>query len=364
MKKILFYASSNEFGGAERYLLQILTGISRSKYQPVLVTENRALGAKISANMPELKYECISGMLGWAGFLRLLFFDRPDAVHFNMHVPFSCVIPIIFTAVLKVPAISATVHSVDVTDSKYPFVKPIKKNIAKNVLKMIGSFICVSKDSKKRFSENYGISPDKITVIYNGIAPENTDQQKHPGIQAAAGSGAVVGTVSRLIKNKGIEVMLNAFRMMTDSREDVSFLVVGGGRLRLAFMQQAADLGLTGRINFTGHVEDVHPFLDMMDVFVMPSLSESMPFSLMEAMSAGKPVIATDVGGVKELVFQNESGLLVPPNDPKEMFRAILALLNDPDRAVSIGNKAKERIYRDFSLSDTLSATERFFDRG
>lgn len=328
MKKILFYTDSKEFGGAENYLSVVLGRLPQNRFTPVF-----------------------SGPIGPLRFAVLLQREKPDIVHFNLPVSFSCVIPLLTCRCFKKLKVTATIHSVDTPSSRIPFLGQIKKMIALRTLRRVQSFICVSQKSKEAFCKNYGIDPEKIVVVYNGIdVPEN------------AGTTAqtfAAGTVSRLVKKKGLEVLIESFSKLS---EDKKLLIVGDGPLRDKFIKLAKDLGLKDRVIFAGHQKEILPFLLAMDVFVMPSLSESMPFALMEAMAAGRACVSTDVGGVKELIIDGQNGILVPPGDPDKLCDAISLLSGNRDKLSSLGKAAKKTIEENFSIGSMMRGTEQFFD--
>ena len=117
--------------------------------------------------------------------------------------------------------------------------------------------------------------------------------------------------------------------------------LVGGGSTRAQLAQQAGELGLEDRIEFVGEVPDVLPYLQKADVFVLPSLYEGMPYTLMEAMAAGRAVVATDVAGNRDLVRHGETGLLVPPGQARGLASAILSLVSAPDVRARLGMAAQ-----------------------
>ena len=130
----------------------------------------------------------------------------------------------------------------------------------------------------------------------------------------------------------------------------------------MALEGHAATIGPAGRIRFTGTVADVRPLLAAMDVFVLPSWAEGMSNALMEAMAAGRPVVATAVGGNTELVSDGRTGVLVPPGDPGAIARAVGDLLRDPDRATRLGAAARDDVTRRFGARARVAELERLYE--
>lgn len=162
------------------------------------------------------------------------------------------------------------------------------------------------------------------------------------GVNAGA---LLVGIVARLAPIKDHTTFLEAAFDLRKSRLDVQFLIVGDGELRSALEQEASSLGLDGCAHFLGWQRELEPIYADLDLAVLSSLNEGTPVSLIEAMAAGLPVVATKVGGIPELVADGKTGLLVPPKDPMAMSRAMETLLGDPERRRQMGRLGREAVY-------------------
>jgi glycosyltransferase involved in cell wall biosynthesis len=135
---------------------------------------------------------------------------------------------------------------------------------------------------------------------------------------------------------------------------DVVFLLAGDGPRRTMLEQEAAELGVTERIVFLGARDDIPVLLETCDVFALPSLNEGLPLTVLEAMAARRPVIATSVGGIPEVVLDGETGILVPPADPHALAVGIRSLLADPTRARHLALAGQQRGRREFSVSSMV----------
>ncbi len=334
MKKILFYSGSKESGGAEHYLSVISSRIPRDRYLPVR-----------ASNLDPLR------------FFFLLKREKPDLVHFNLGLPIHCAANLLVSGLFKGVKVTATVHSVAAQCSRFPFLSRLKKLIALASLRGVQRFICVSHNSKETFCCNYGISPDKVAVIYNGV--------DIPADSALGTSGGtvVIGTVCRLVKNKGLEILLKAFSLLLKDLPCARLLLVGDGPKRRELERMSKQLGIANKVTFAGYAKNIAPLLYSMDIFVMPSLSESLPFSLLEAMAAERAVISTDVGGIKELVTDRINGLLVSANDEKALSQAMLLLSSDPKKRSPLGQAAKRTVSEKFLSRTMMILTEHFFDQ-
>jgi glycosyltransferase involved in cell wall biosynthesis len=138
--------------------------------------------------------------------------------------------------------------------------------------------------------------------------------------------------------------------------------VVGDGPLRQALEEKARALRLNGTVRFLGAVPNASSLLPHFDIFVLSSLWEGMSNSLLEAMAAGKPVVATDAGGSPEVVIDGKTGILVPPNDPEALADAMLRLLADRELARSLGEAGRVRVQSEFTLETMVARLEELYD--
>jgi glycosyltransferase involved in cell wall biosynthesis len=139
------------------------------------------------------------------------------------------------------------------------------------------------------------------------------------------------------------------------------FVLAGDGPERPALEAQARSLGIEGRVRFLGHRTDIPQLLAVSDLFVLPSLYEGLPLSVLEAMAAGKPVIATQIGGTSEVVTDGETGLLVKPRDSNALAAAIQRLLTDQDLANRLARSALDRVRHEFSSDVMVRRVSRIY---
>jgi glycosyltransferase involved in cell wall biosynthesis len=156
----------------------------------------------------------------------------------------------------------------------------------------------------------------------------------------------VVLTVARLDKQKGLDCLLEAAALVPEAR----FVLAGDGPERARLVAQAHALGLNDQVVFLGYRRDIPELLASCDLFVLPSLFEGLPLSILEAMAAGKPVIASAINGTDEAVFHGKTGLLVPPGDAAALSQAIRTLLFDPALAQRLVTAGRSQVQREFSV--------------
>ena len=211
-----------------------------------------------------------------------------------------------------------------------------------------------------------GLAPDKVHVIYNGVDPSRFEGEPvTPGVTRSEFGipphHSVVGLLARLEPQKDPRTFLRAAAILVKKLPTVSCLVIGGGSLQAELEREAQALGLGDRVTFTGPRRDVARLLAACDISVLSSVKEGMSNTIMESMAAGKPMVATRVGGNAELIAEGETGFLVPPRDPAALADAVQRILEDPALAKAMGHQARVRIAQRFSVEAMVKSTERLY---
>lgn len=205
----------------------------------------------------------------------------------------------------------------------------------------------------------------KIRLVHNGVdlmqfQPRPPDGSLRRALGVPDGA-PVVGSVGRFVRFKGYGNLLDAAAQIQRTRPGVHWLLVGDGELREDLEARSRRRGLASQVHFTGWRDDVPEILALCDLFVLPSVNEHFGRVLIEAMAVGRAVVATDAGGVPEIVVHGETGLLVPPADPIALARAVEALLGDPPRAARLGAAGRRRAESTFSLASHVAAVENVY---
>jgi len=196
------------------------------------------------------------------------------------------------------------------------------------------------------------VSDQKIVVVGNGL----DTQRFRPGPRTSRTRRVVV--VANLRSEKGHDVLLEAAALVLRQQPDARFDIVGNGPRLGALRAQAQDLGLTHAVSFIGHSENVEDRLLGAEIFALPSRSEAMPNALLEAMSAGLPVVACAVGGIVEVVEHERTGLLVPAGNPPALASQLLRLMADPALGMRLGHAARAEVIARYSFDRMVAAFE------
>jgi glycosyltransferase involved in cell wall biosynthesis len=227
----------------------------------------------------------------------------------------------------------------------------------------VDAFVAVSREDRRRMIEIEGINPQKVRFIPNGI-PE-VARERGGDVRAELGIASedpVIGSLGALRAQKAYEVLVRAAALLRPRFPTLRVLIAGGGEDGGRLAALIDELGLGGCVMLLGHRSDVPDVLEALDVAVSSSDFEGSPLSVMEYMDAGKPVVATRVGGVPDLIEDGVHGFLVEPRDPAALAAATEPLLRDPARAAQMGARGRERRRSEFDISVTVSRIEALYE--
>lgn len=250
---------------------------------------------------------------------------QPDILHANLPVPWLCWYGI--GAGLACPGTAVVaVEQLPIKSSS-----GIQRWWKRRQSSQLAAHVAVGAASARETEQYAGLPPGSVRSIHNGV-PDLGPVEPIPH------DGVVIVAVGRLNAQKGFDVLLEALTELPD----VTLLIVGGGEEHDSLAAQAAALEVDDRVTITGWTRSVREHLARADVFVLPSRSEGFPLAIAEAMQAGLPVVATDVGSVPEAVIHGETGILVPKDDPRSLAAALGRLVEDPTLRARMGRRGRE----------------------
>jgi L-malate glycosyltransferase len=344
--RVMYAIATWGVGGTPRHLLEVLGNLDRGAFAPALYCFDTRRQPDALQSVPALGVELIDGrqtvslrgpalaafVVRMAGLLRR---RRVQVLHSYLFD--ANFVGTLAGRLARVPVVMVSKRSLD----RHP---QLDKRLAARVANRLAMRVTVPAEAVRRHVRAVeGCPLDKIAVIPNGI-----DLARVP--VASLAGGPVVGTLGRLEGRKGHGDLLDAAPLLLDRVPGTRLLFAGDGPDRAALTRQAQSLGIADRVEMRGMVRDGATVLSQMSVFVLPSHVEGMSNALLEAMAAGLPVVATDVGGNAEVVVAGETGLLVPPRDPAALGEAVLLLLKDPERARAMGAAARARVREHFTV--------------
>jgi glycosyltransferase involved in cell wall biosynthesis len=225
--------------------------------------------------------------------------------------------------------------------------------------------IAISQAVRRFLVEVEGAPAEKTVCIPYGIDARAGAASGRPGIfrrEIGAGREPIVGFVGRLVSQKGADILLKAFALVERRHPTARLVLAGDGPLRAVLERQARALGLR-RALFLGWRADAADILAGIDLLAMPSRWEGFGLVALEAMAAAKPVVAARVSALPEIVLPEQTGLLVKPDDPDDLARAILRLLHEPEHAVAMGRTGRKRVRDEFTVERMARRTAEIYSR-
>jgi glycosyltransferase involved in cell wall biosynthesis len=243
----------------------------------------------------------------------------------------------------------------------------VSRRWAYRIVSHIATMVAVSEDVKRFLVEVTGAAERRIRVVHNGIGrvalPSADEVDRRRSALGIAAGERIVGMVGSLSGVKGHRYLLEAAREILAGCPSTTFVIVGHGPLEAELRAQVTRLRLDGRVRFLGFRDDAGELVSLFDVFALPSLSEGLSIALLEAMAAGRPIVATNVGGNPELITDGETGLLVPAGDARSLAAAIGRLLKDTAEAKRLGENGMHRVTTRFGLEHMIGGYQAIYDR-
>jgi glycosyltransferase involved in cell wall biosynthesis len=262
------------------------------------------------------------------------------------------------------PAVVHTVHGIHYLHYRNPAAKRAFIVLERRLSRSTDAVIFVSVADMERAARLRLALPPKARLIRNGvpsIAPESLRDPAAVRTELGAVGRPLVVAVSRLHRQKGMTYLLRAVPFVRNESPDVRVVVAGGGPLADRLGAEVKALRVGDNAVLLGERKDALDILEAADIFVLPSLWEGLPYVLVEAAALGKPVVATDIDGVREVIRSGATGILVPPGDPGALAAAIILLLKDREFARQLGEAARTEIPPRFSVARMISETESLY---
>ena len=244
-----------------------------------------------------------------------------------------------------------------------------KTRLSRRILPLWGKKVIAISDSVfEHLTQDFKLNPVKVKVIYNGIDIHKFGARSlEPGVinetkkKFGLKDGPVVGIIARLSDVKGHKYLIQAFAIILKEKPSAQLLLIGEGKMQGELSDLVNNLNIKENVYFVPTVADTRDALSVMDVFVMPSLQEGLGLALMEAMASGLAVVASDIGGLRNLIKNHQNGILVKAKDIKGLSAAIQELLNDAEKRKEYGVRAKDFILKNFSQDKMVEETLDFY---
>lgn len=360
--RVLHLIETGGPGGAERMLLDLVRNLGRAYQSTVGLLKTGWLHSQVQAL--GVSCELLDGHgMGDLGVMSSILgvVKRRSIALIHAHEFYMSVLGAAVSRWTGIPLV-VTVHG-----KAYYSEKSRRLVLYRMVAAQSAAVVAVSGDLERFFCARTGVQPDRVRVIHNGIDVEGLSHlTRQPQVLESVGipsDAVIVGSVGNLYRVKGHVHLIRAARTVMRAAPNAHLVILGRGGLKDELAREAELLGIGDRVHLLGHQDDVRRWLGAMNVFALPSLSEGLPLSLLEAMAAGLCPVVTAVGGMPEVVRDGQTGFLVPPEDPARMADKILFLLQHPDVARRMGQAARESMRAAFSLERMLADYRHLYGR-
>ncbi|GAB6537242.1 glycosyltransferase [Bacillus cereus] len=324
LESILIITPSFEIGGAEKYVLMLIEELIKRGKKVVFISSGGALESKLNEKVHFIKMpvldKSIKNIFGLAIKIRKVVKEHNvQMIHSQ-----SIYTTIISKLLLPSKPVMVTIHGLKEED--YPKANVLMKIFADKV-------IAVSGKTKESMSRPINVGK-KLDVIYNGIEiPNAYKANKEENI-------IKIGVVARLHPDKGHLLLLESFRELLQRHSDLFLYVVGDGEERSRLETYVRENSIENKVLFTGFQENVGEYIKELDIMVLPSYREGLPLSILEGMSYGKCVVASNVGGIPEAIKDRETGLLCKPGNQEDLVNKLEEVIVDREMRINLGNQA------------------------
>ncbi len=360
---IVHVRASTDFGSVEKIILSLCRKVDSNHFHSSIYTsqpaDTAANALSVQANSARIQCQCNSYLNRFSvesikTFLKYIEDNDIQLIHSHGYREN---IMALFAKYLKRTKIVATVHGWTAGQ--------LRKAIDLRVLRCFDRVIAVAPN----FADNLyrkGDQVDRVDLIPNFV-DVNEFQKKHVSTSLKAklkldGTKIIVGTAGRLSPEKGMSDLLIAAKQVASNHPDVIFLIAGEGPEESDLRKKTIDLGLASSVSFVGYQDNMVDFLNLIDIYVSPSLSEGLPRSILEAAATERPIVATDVGGVGQIVKSGDTGILVPAKHPFLLAEGIEQLIADQQYGSKIGRRARNRVVGEFSEDTIIEIIESVYE--
>jgi glycosyltransferase involved in cell wall biosynthesis len=360
-------AGSAGYGGGERYLEFLFEHIDRVRFRPILICPEPGpfIDKMVARHIPThiVHLRPLFNPLAVVRLANLL--KRNKVTVLQTHGARANVYGCLAARLAGVPCVLATIHN-SIRDYE---IGPIRRHlylaILRVVLPLTDRLICVSDAIKRDVLADCPSVVARTITIRNGIDQRRLSRSGDPHKirkEWSIGNGPVLLVVARLTEQKGHRFLIEALPRLLAEWPSLVCLFVGEGECRDTLRLLARTINVEHACRFVGAQNNVGDWYAAADVVVLPSLSEGLPFVVLEAMAMARPVVASSVNGIPEIIQNGLNGLLIPPRNPQVLEDAIRSLLRDPVQAARMGKAGQQHVANAFTVGTMIDDTVRVFE--
>jgi glycosyltransferase involved in cell wall biosynthesis len=359
---VVYFIDNLRGDGSQRVLTLVVQRLAKRGYKQRIVCLNDSWDENLMATLRKSDIEVWilgkAGLVGGYKLLQLWWWLRQE--NFDVAVTMLFFSDIIGRVIARLAAVPRIISSLRARNVHYSV---LQRQLVRATMPLADAVVINSAHFREFAITTEGVSPTRLFVIPNGVCANKfagrIDQTKLRRELGLPSGRKLIGTVGRLTNQKGFDVLLHAGAILQE--DDFEFIIVGTGEAEPRLRSLAADLNLQSRVHFLGYRRDIPALLGNFDVYVQPSRFEGMPNSLLEAMAAACPIVASSVDGISELIEDGVAGWLIPPDDPTLLAAAIRDVLDHSEEAHRRANAARQTVLDNYSVDAMVSAWEQLF---
>lgn len=378
-KKILFVITKSNFGGAQRYVYDLARSIPNNEFDVVVafggsgllkekLTDSHIRVVPIKGLERDINF--FSEMNVFSQLLKLYRDERPDIVHLNSSKIGG--VGSFAGRIARVPHIIFTAHGWAFNEERPWIERKIIAFLYWITLIFSHTTIAVSKQIKSQVS-NFPFTKNKIVVIYNGVdqagvfskheARELLLRHNKKMASSIPNNTSWIGTISELHNIKGLRYAIESIEKLLKKGKDVVFVIIGEGEDRHNLRALIEEKGLEDKIFLFGFIDTASQYLRAFDIFTLTSISEAFSYTILEAGLSESAVVASNVGGIPEVITSKKSGILVPARDTSAITKSILYLMENKEKRIQYGTQLKQKVTSEFSLQKMLIETIKVYKK-
>ncbi len=372
-KKVCLMVTKGVWGGAQKYVYSIATNLPKNIYDVFVITgKGEILKNKLEREgikvyeITDLKRDIsiFSEIKSFISLFKILKKESPDILHLNS--PKAGGLGAFVGRILGIKKIVLTAHGWTFNEDRGVFSKIIIMIISWITVILCHKTIVIADKELKQARRMPFVDKNKITLIRNGL--ENIDFKEKIEAQkklfeninkTVINNVLWLGTISELHKNKGLEYAIGAISKI---ETPIVFFIIGEGEERKNLEKIIEKYNLENRVFLVGFLENAKEYLKAFDIFTLTSIKEGLPYTILEAGLAGLPIIASNVGGVPDIIDNGINGILVEKTNVGQISKTIEFMIKNPDQRKSFGLKLQQKIEKEFSLKQMLSKTIQLYN--
>jgi glycosyltransferase involved in cell wall biosynthesis len=357
---LMFVIDTDTLGGTEKYVLSLASRLTDQYDVSVVCPKFHALDpwvVQLQGFGIRIERDHWRNPFRYSDFLRWWKrFRKVQIVHFVLPCPARSRLTILAAWLARTHVRLATMQLITEVDHRQWWRRLFTTCSVRASLSSLHMIINVSAFDSQRVHKLWRVHQSKLTVIHNAIESER--YTPHADGDVNFHQHLVVALIGRLHPQKGHRILLDAVENLLEIVRDFSIIFIGDGPDRSVLEEYVVKKGLSDYVEFLGRRKDIGGILQSVDIVVMPSLAEGFPFVMLEAMAAGKPIIASDLPGIRECIRDGSTGMLIPPTNSSMLHDALLFMIRHQDLAMAMGHSARHHVMQYFNLDGMVEKTK------